>query len=145
LTLFMAAAWEMTHSVETDAPPDVAWKYWTNIENWIDPPAEFELDGPFVEGARGVTRIPGQSPMHWVIRDMHPPETATIEVQLERASLSFMWRFAGLADGRTCLTQRVELQGEEASVYAPELDAVLRVTLPEAMKKIADRMATAAA
>ena len=79
----MAAAWEMTHSVETDAPPDVAWKYWANIENWIDPPAEFELEGPFVEGARGITRIPGQAPMHWVIRELEPPETATIQTQLD--------------------------------------------------------------
>ena len=141
----MAAAWEMTHRVETDAPPEVAWKYWTNIENWIDPPAEFELDGPFVDGARGVTRIPGQSPMHWVIRDMHSPETATIEVQLDGARLSFEWGFTGLADGRTCLTQRVELWGENAAVYVPQLESILRVTLPEGMKKIADRMATAPA
>jgi hypothetical protein len=102
----------MTYSVETDAPPDVAWNYWPNIENWIDPPAEFKLDGPFVEGVRGITRKPGQPPMHWVIRDMHPPETATIEAQLERASLSFEWLFTGLADGRTRLTQRVELPSD---------------------------------
>ena len=138
----MAAAWEMTHSLETDAPPDVAWKYWTNIENWIDPPAEFELDGPFVDGARGITRIPGQSPMHWVIREMHAPETATIEAQLDGASLSFEWRSAGLADGRTRLTQHVELRGENAGVYVAQLDSILRVTLPEGMKKIAGRMAT---
>ena len=139
----MAAAWEMTHSVETDAPPDVAWKYWTNIENWIDPPAEFELDGPFVDGARGVTRIPGQPPLHWIIRELHPPETASIETQLEGALLSFEWRFAGLADGRTRLTQHVALRGENAGVYVPQLDSILRMTLPEGMKKIADRMATA--
>ena len=141
----MAAAWEMTHSVETDAPPDVAWKYWTNIENWIDPPAEFELDGPFVDGARGITWIPGQSPMHWVIREMHPPETATIEAQLDEARLSFEWRFTGLVDGRTLLTQRVELRGENTGVFVAQLDSILRVTLPEGMKKIASRMAAAAA
>ena len=141
----MAAAWEMTHSVETDGAPDVAWKYWTNIENWIDPPAEFELHGPFVEGARGVTRIPGQPLMHWIIRDMQSPETATIETQLDGASLSFEWRFAGLADGRTRLTQHVELWGANAGVYVAQLDSILRVTLPEGMKKIADRMAAAAA
>ena len=139
----MAAAWEMTHSVETDAPPNAAWKYWTNIENWIDPPAAFELDGPFVEGARGITRIPDQSPMHWVIREMQPPEKATIETQLDGARLSFEWRFAGLADGRTRLTQHVELWGENAAVYVAQLDSILRVTLPEGMKKIADRMASA--
>jgi len=141
----MAPAWEMSHSVETDTPPDAAWKYWTNIENWIDPPAEFELDGPFVQGARGITRILGQPPMHWVIREMHSPETATIEAQLDGARLSFEWRFIGLGDGRTRLTQRVELRGENAAVYVPQLDSILRVTLPEGMKKIADRMAAAAA
>jgi len=140
----MAAAWEMTHSVETDAPPDAAWKYWTNIENWVDPPAEFELDGPFVEGACGITRIPGQPPLHWVIREMHAPETATIETQLHGARLSFAWRFAGLSDGRSRLTQHVELWGENAEVYVPQLDSIMRVTLPEGMKKIADRMAAAA-
>jgi hypothetical protein len=139
----MAAVWDMTHSVETDAPPDVAWKYWTNIENWIDPPAEFELDGPFVDGARGVTRIPGQPPLHWIIRELHPPETASIETQLEGALLSFEWRFAGLADARTRLTKNVALRGENAGVYVPQLDSILRMTLPEGMKKIADRMATA--
>jgi hypothetical protein len=135
----MAAAWKMEHSVETDAAPDVAWKYWTNIENWIDPPAEFELDGPFVEGARGVTRIPGQSPLHWVIREIQAPEKATIETQLDGARLSFEWRFTGLADGRTRLTQRVELRGENATPYVAQLDSILRVTLPEGMRKIADR------
>jgi hypothetical protein len=140
----MAAAWEMSHSVETDAPPDAAWKYWTNIANWIDPPAEFELDGPFVVGARGITRMPGQSPLHWFIREMHPPEKATIETKLAGALLSFEWRFVGLADGRTHLTQRLELQGENAAFYVPLLDSIFRRTLPEGMKKIADRMAMAA-
>jgi hypothetical protein len=79
-----------------------------------------------------------------VIRDMHSPETATIEVQLDGAILSFAWRFTGLADGRTRLTQRIELQGENAATYIPQLDSILRVTLPEGMKKIANRMATVA-
>ena len=83
--------------------------------------------------------------MYWVIREMHSPETATIETQLDGALLSFEWRFAGFADGRTRLTQRVELRGENAGVYVPQLDSILRETLPEGMRKIADRMAAAAA
>lgn len=42
-----SVAWEITHSVETNASPDFAWHYWTNVANWDDPPAKFELDGPF--------------------------------------------------------------------------------------------------
>jgi len=78
------------------APLDVAWKYWTNIEKWIQPP------------------------MHWVIREVHGPETATIEPQLDGANLSFERRFAGLTDGRTRLTQRVELWRKNAgNLYNP--------------------------
>jgi hypothetical protein len=80
--------------------------------------------------------------MHWVIRDMHSPEIQTIEAQLDGARLSFEWRFAGLADADPP-TQRVELRGENAAVYVPQLDSILRVTLSEGMKKIASRMSSA--
>jgi hypothetical protein len=35
------------------ASPAFAWKYWTTASNWTDPPAEFELQGPFETGSRG--------------------------------------------------------------------------------------------
>jgi hypothetical protein len=138
----VAVAWELSHSVETDASPVTAWNYWTNIANWSDPPAEFELDGPFAVGSQGVTRMPGQAPMHWVIREVNPPDTAKIEMQLEGATFSSQWRFEGLADGRTRLTQRVELKGENAGAYISQLDSTFRISLPEGMKKIAAAMAS---
>ena len=54
----------MTHAVETNASPAFAWNYWTDVANWDDPPAEFELDGLFATGSRGATRLPGQEPLH---------------------------------------------------------------------------------
>ena|SRR5258708_880739 len=66
-------ACEIEHSVETDASQTVAWRFWANVSNWSDPPAEFELDGPFAVGSRGTTRMPGQPPMHWTIRDVQRP------------------------------------------------------------------------
>jgi hypothetical protein len=59
--------WEMAHSVETNASPAFAWHYCTNIANWDDPPAEFELEGPFARGSRGsrgATWLPGQEPLN---------------------------------------------------------------------------------
>ena len=35
------AVWEFAHSVECAVPREVAWAYWTNAENWDDPPARF--------------------------------------------------------------------------------------------------------
>ena len=136
-------AWEMTHVVETNASPAFAWNYWTNVANWDDPPAKFELDGPFASGSRGTTRLPGQEPLHWFIREVTPPNSATIEMGLDGAALSFEWRFVGLADGSTCLTQRIVLKGEKADMYLSRVKAAFTANLPDGMKKLATAMANA--
>lgn len=136
--------WEITHSAETSASPAFAWRYWTNIANWDDPPAKFALEGPFATGSRGVTRLPGQEPLHWIIRDVTPPNAATIEMSLDGAVLSFEWRFVGLADGRTRLTQRIVLKGEKADLYLSQVKGAFTANPPSAMNKLATAMANAA-
>lgn len=140
-----AVAWELVHSVETNASAAFAWSYWTNVENWDDPPAIFAFDGPFIAGARGRTLLPGQAPLHWVVREVSPRHTATIEMQLEGATLSFAWRFEGLPDGRTRLTQRMVLAGENADSYLSQVKTAFEVSLAEGMKKLSMAMATAKA
>jgi len=135
--------WQITHSIETNASPVFAWHYWTNIANWDDPPAEFELDGPFATGSRGSTRLPGQEPLRWLSREITPPNAATIEMSLEGAALSFEWRFVGLADGRTRLTQRIVLKGEKADIYLLQVKAAFTANLSDGMNKLATAMANA--
>jgi hypothetical protein len=125
-------AWEMTYSVESDASLAFVWDYWTNIANWDDPPAEFKLDGPFASGSRGTTRLPGQEPLHWLIREVSPPQAATITLELQGAALSFQWRFEGLPDGRTRITQRVALQGENAGAYISQVESTFPSTFQAA-------------
>ena len=136
-------AWEMTHAVETNAGPAFAWNYWTDVANWDDPPAKFELDGPFASGSRGTTRLPGQEPLEWIIREVTPPNAATIEMQLDGATLSFEWRFVGLADGGTRLTQRIVLKGQRADKYLSHVKAAFTANLPDGMNKLAKAMANA--
>src|SRR5579863_2770542 len=50
-----------------------------------------ELHGAFAGGTRGTTQIPGQEPLNWLIRGVTPPNAATIDIQLEGATLSFGW------------------------------------------------------
>ena len=136
-------SWETTHSVETNARPAFVWQYWTNIANWDDPPAEFELDGPFAAGSRGVTRLPGQEPLRWLIREVTPPNAATIEMSLDGAALLFEWRFVGLSDGRTRLIQRIVLQGENADMYASQVKAAFTANPSDGMNRLATAMANA--
>jgi hypothetical protein len=141
----MNIAWEMTHSVETEASQDFAWAYWTNVTNWDDPPARFELDGPFAAGSRGTTHLPGQEPLRWLIREVDPRNGATIELQLDGAVLSFEWRLAAISRERTLLSQRVLLQGENAATLRSQVEATFAVTLPDGMTRLAGAIGAAAA
>jgi len=138
-----AIAWEISHSVETNASLAFAWNYWTEVANWDDPPAKFELQGPFASGACGITRLPGQEPLQWFIREVMPPHGARIEMPLDGATVSFEWRLAGLSDGRTTLTQRIFLKGEQAEMYLPQVQAAFTANLALGMNKLAAAMASA--
>ncbi len=133
----------MTHSVDADASSAFAWEYWVNVANWSDPPAEFRLDGPFAAGSRGTTLVPGQEPLDWIIREVSPPRSARIDMELPGATASFEWQFEPLDRARTRLTQRVVLQGTGADAFVAKAKS-FATTIPEGMSKLALAMAEAA-
>jgi len=135
--------WEIEHTVEAGVSATFAWNYWSNVANWDDPPAEFVLDGPFLEGAVGTTRFPGQDPIQWRIRDALPGACATIEIELDRATAAFTFTFKPLSATRTKLTQHIVLKGENAAAYVEHMQAGFG-TLPEGMKRLAAAMTTSA-
>jgi hypothetical protein len=136
-------ALQLEHSVEADVSPPFAWSFRIDVANWNDPPAEFALDGPFAAGSRGTTLLPGQAPLHWYIRDVQPGKSFIVEMQLDRASLSFEWRFDALSEHRTRLTQVIVLSGDNASAYAVQVEAGFGSNLPDGMRRIAAEMAVA--
>src|SRR3954466_6661210 len=104
--------YQVEHSVEAEVSLAFAWDWRTDVGNWDDPPAQFQLDGPFATGSWGVARLPGQAPRRWQIRDVQPGRSFVIEMPLDRATLSFEWRFDAVSDGHTTrITQRITLAG----------------------------------
>lgn len=136
-------ALQLEYSVEADVSPAFAWQFRTNVSNWDDPPAQFSLDGPFEAGARGTTQLPGQEPLHWTIREVRPGESFVTEMQLDRATLTFEWRFERVSEHRTKLTQRIALSGSNARAYASHVEAGFGPNLADGMKRIAAAMAAA--
>lgn len=136
-------ALQLEYSVEADVSPPFAWSYRTDVANWNDPPAKFALDGPFAAGSRGTTLLPGQAPLHWHIRDVQPRTFFIVEMLLDRAALSFEWRFEALTEHRTRLTQRIVLSGDNAAAYAVQVEAGFGSNLPDGMRRIAAEMAAA--
>ena len=128
-------AWEITHSVDSHANLPFAWAYMTDVANWDDPPAASELEGPFLPGTRGITRMPGQEPRRWEITEVKQFESYVLETALDGAVMSFAWRFDRLERG-TRLTQHITLKGEKAAAYVPGVAAAFTSNLAAGMKRI---------
>lgn len=135
--------WQLEHSVDAEVSPEFAWTYRTNIANWNDPPAKVVLNGPFIAGARGTTLLPDQAPLHWTIREVRQPKSFVIEMQLDGAVLTFEWRFDGLSEHRTRMTQKISLVGDNANAYVQAVDAGFRPGLADGMNRIAAEAAAA--
>jgi hypothetical protein len=138
------SACELEHSVEAEVSPSFAWSWRTDVKNWDDPPAQFQLDGPFARGSWGTTRLPGQAPMRWQLREVRPGTSFVIEMPLDQAVLSFEWAFEPVSNSRTRMTQRIVLSGANSTAYANQVRATFGLTLADGMKKIADAMLNAA-
>jgi hypothetical protein len=136
-------ALQLEYSVEADVSPAFAWRFLTDVANWNDPPAEFALDGPSEEGSCGTTLMPGQEPLHWRVAEVRPGKSFVLEMQLDRAKLTFEWRFDDLAENRTKLTQQIVLAGDNAKAYAGQVEAGFGPNLPDGMRRIAAEMAAA--
>ena len=140
-----APVWTCERSIEVDVPAAFAWQYMTDVRNWDDPPATFELDGPFADGARGITRMPDQPPLFWTICDIDPGSGYTIVGGgfLEDAELRVRWHFEPVSDRKTRLTQRMELTGANAAAYVEAISQTFGPNLEPGMRRIANSMALA--
>jgi len=134
---------QLQHSVEVEVSCSFAWTWRTNIENWDDPPAAFQLHGPFAKGTRGTTRLPGQEPLRWQIREVRPDTFFVIDMPLDRAVLTFEWVFEPIEQHRTRITQRVTLSGDNAAAYADQVRTGFGATLAEGMRRVAEALVTA--
>src|SRR5260370_37996434 len=99
-------AWTFQYSIECNTSREFAWRYWTDISNWDDPPARFELDGPFEVGSQLTTTLPDQT-YHSIIRDVDPDRSATIEMQLTESVRSSRCAFEDPTESRTRIAQRL--------------------------------------
>jgi hypothetical protein len=126
-------SWNFQHSVECNTSRQFGWTYWTDISNWDDPPARFELDGPFAVGSHLTTMLPDRT-YHSIIRHVEPGRAATIEMQLPDGVLCSHWDFEDLTENRTRITQRLVLSATDAALVTQA--RLLEQTVPAGMNKL---------
>ncbi len=123
--------------------PAFAWEFRTDITTWNDPPATFQIDGPFAEGSCGMTLMPGREPLAWWIRDVRPGRSFAIEMLLDQATLRFEWHLDAISERRTKLTHRVILAGNNTAAYLKQVEAGFGANLAAGLEKIAQSMVAA--
>lgn len=142
----MPEAWTFEYSVECQASRDFAWQFWTDVANWavVDPAVESAtLDGPFVAGAKGVTKPHNSPPVAWRITEVRERRHAGIEIPAPGAVLKCLWTFDDSAGGGTLITQRMSLDGEQAGEYAAGIGPGMEKGMPEGMRKLAEAISRA--
>jgi Polyketide cyclase / dehydrase and lipid transport len=138
-------AWEFVHAVDCPVSREFAWRFWSNVENWLlDTSAEsVTLEGPFAAGTRGTTKPRGLDPLNWQLTEVDEGHNAVIEIDLPGAVARFRWEFAELSNMVTRITQRVAIEGERAEDYMAGA-AELEKGIPEGMQMLAAEIVKAA-
>ena len=112
--------WKFQHAVECPVNRELAWQFWTNVENWLfDVSVEsVSLDGPFAAGTTGTTKPLGGDLLNWQLIDVEDGHRAVIEMNLPGAVVRFHWRFEELSDNATRITQQVTLRADPRDRHA---------------------------
>lgn len=141
----MEQPWSFEHAVECPVKPEFAWKYWTKVSNWsLDPDVELvELDGPFANGAKGVTVSRSSGRIDWQLADVEPGRAATMEIVLPGAVGRFHWTFEAAGAG-TRIVQRVSIDGPHAQDFVHAMAPSLESGIPLGMDKLCRKIVEAA-
>jgi hypothetical protein len=126
---------------------DFAWQFWIDVANWavVDPAVESaKLDGPFVAGAKGITKPRGSDPVEWRVVEVEDRHSARIEMPAPGAVLRCFMEFEDSTNGGTRITQQMSLEGERAGEYTAGIGAEMEKGMPEGMRKLAEAMRRAA-
>jgi hypothetical protein len=133
-------AWTFEHSLECEVSLEFAWAFWTNVKNWVlDADIEsVEIDGPFTKGARGLTKSKSSGHIPWRVADVQVGR-AVIEFPMSGVLGRCIWTFAEIA-GRTRITQRWTLEGEQADACSKAIAAGLESGIRAGMDNLCSTM-----
>lgn len=138
--------WEFRHSVTTAARPEVAWDFWTDMDNIArmeEGVERIELDGPFAAGTRGRT-VTADYQQEWTLAEVVQGRRVVLagETADGRVSMRFAWDFEPDGGG-TRLTQHIRATGPGVADQLPIFRGMERHA-PAAMDRLAaelDRVA----
>lgn len=135
-------AYDFQHSVEVSVSREAAWRFWTNVSNWLIDAgiASVTLDGPFQPGGKGTTKTKDAQLVQWQIVEVTEGQSAVIEIPMPGATLRFAWKFEELSESLARLTQQITLVGDQADTYVAQLGDKFEENIQAGMKKLSQEI-----
>ncbi|WP_433179784.1 SRPBCC family protein [Actinoallomurus sp. CA-150999] len=126
--------WEYQHSAETVAAPEAIWRLWSDVPGWQSWNADIEkveIDGAFAVGSQ-ITMTPhGDEPV--LLKLVQVEENALFVDQMDAGdfTVTTVHRVEPLADGRSRIVYRTEIDGPAADQVGPQLGPAITGDFPE--------------
>jgi Polyketide cyclase / dehydrase and lipid transport len=114
--------YEYEHTEVTDASPEAVYALWADVSRWTEwdtSVSSVTLDGPFEVGSTGTMIIEGQPPIAYRLTEV-TPSGFTDETEIPGLLLRFK-HVVATVDGRTRVTHRVEIEGDQATEFGPKV------------------------
>lgn len=140
--------WRFEHTVETGAPREAVWRLWEDVPGWKERDEGLDwarLDGPFATGTRGVLKPRGVvGAIHvrlappFELEEVVPHESFTLAQRIPLGRMRTHHQLEETDAGLRRVTQRVEISGPLAPLFARLIGRSLAGGLPRSMRRLAN-------
>src|SRR5262249_27466593 len=131
--------WAAEHSIETSALPEQIWRLWADVGGWPEWNGDIErieLDSSFAPGERIVMTPIGQDPIELRIVEAVEPAFFVDEADFGDILVRTMHRVEQVANERSRVIYRMEIDGPAADTLGPELGPAISADFPETLASL---------
>jgi hypothetical protein len=130
--------WQFEHTIMTKAKAETIWSLYSDISTWTawdKGIASASLDGPFVQGTRGLLQPLGQEPLVFELTEVNPLHGFSDITDIPNAGIQI--HFTHLlkeSEGETQVTHRVRIKGTNAAQLGPKFGAHMVEGIPATLE-----------
>ncbi|WP_170119203.1 SRPBCC family protein [Tumebacillus permanentifrigoris] len=132
--------WEFEHTITTEAKKETIWALYSNFSKWTDWDKGIifaSLEGPFVQGSKGLLQPEGQEPLPFELTNVEPLRGFSDVTDIPDAGIQihFTHLLVELAEG-TKVTHKVTISGPNAEQLGPQIGAGFAEGIPTTMESL---------
>ncbi len=135
--------WSFEHSIETYATQKRIWALYSDVSKWPlwdSGISSVTIDGPFSTGSTGTITPDGQDSLPYRLLEVNPEKGFSDQTELpgHGAVIRFIHSIDVLQSGKTRITHRVEIDGNNADEVGSKIGSAFVEGIPKTMESLAN-------